>query len=383
MTSRRFSVVSTMSVAVSAGALMLTSGMLSAHDHGAKDAKAEGKLIVTEVATGLDSPWGIAFLPNGDALVTERSGALRKLSAAGELSEPIPGLPEAVVRGQGGVLGLAVHPDFASNQMVYVCLNVAGEGGAGSEVHAGRLQGNTLVDVKPFFIAQPKVDSGHHFGCRVTFDNNKDVFIALGDRGGFREKAQDPTVHFGKVVRLKEDGSIPQDNPFVGKDGADDVFTYGHRNLQGMTLHPQTGEIWTHEHGPKGGDEVNILSSGDNYGWPTISYGVNYNDTIITDKTEMEGMRQPLTYWDPSIAPSGMTFYSGDMFGEWKGDLLVGSLKFRHLRRLELDENNKVIAEHEILKDRNERIRDVVEGPDGSIYVLVDGVNGKVLRLSM
>jgi glucose/arabinose dehydrogenase len=365
---------SVFSVIAGTSLLMLSVGAVNAHDH--------NKLKVTEVATGLDNPWGIAFLPNGDALVTERSGALKRLGSDGKLST-ISGLPQAVVKGQGGVLGLAVHPDFTSNSMVYVCLNVAGEGGAGSEVHIGKLQGDSLLDVKPFFIAKPKADSAHHFGCRVTFDNNNDVFISLGDRGGFKEKAQEVNGHFGKVIRLNADGSIPQDNPFVGKDGEDDVFTYGHRNVQGMTLHPTSGEIWTHEHGPKGGDEINILSKGDNYGWPAISYGVNYNGSIITDKTEMEGMRQPLTYWDPSIAPSGMTFYTGDVFSEWKGDLLVGSLKFRHLRRIELDENNKVVAEHELLKDRNERIRDVVQGPDGSIYVLVDGVNGKVLRLSM
>jgi glucose/arabinose dehydrogenase len=358
-------------------ALLLLSGPVFADGHGHKTA-----FKVTEIATGLKNPWGIAFLPNGDALITERSGGLRKLSVNGELGELISGLPKAEVKGQGGFLGLAVHPDFAQNQMVYVCLNVAGEGGAGSEVHAGILKGNELIDTKPIFIAQPKSDSGHHFGCRVTFDNNKDVFISLGDRGKNKEQAQDPTLHTGKVVKVKANGDIPSNNPFVGKDGADEVYTYGHRNVQGMTLHPKTGAIWTHEHGPKGGDEVNILSAGDNYGWPVITYGVNYNGSSITDKTEMQGMRQPLTYWDPSIAPSGMDFYDGEMFSDWQGNLFVGSLKFRYLLRMELDENNKVIAEHKLLEDRDERIRDVVQGPDGSIYVLTDSTTGKVLKLT-
>lgn len=360
---------------IAVGLLLSATATVNAEHHGS-DVK------VTEVTTGLDNPWGLAFLPSGEALVTQRSGYLLKLSASGAIIGPISGLPKAEVKGQGGMLGIAIHPDFAQNQMVYVCLNVAGEGGAGSEVHAGKLSGNSLVDVKPVFVAQPKVETGYHFGCRVVFDNNKDLFVSLGDRGVGKEKAQDTSVHFGKVIRVKADGSIPESNPFVGKDGADDVFSYGHRNVQGMTLHPTSGEIWTHEHGPKGGDEVNILVAGDNYGWPKITYGVNYNGSIITDKTAMDGMRQPLTYWDPSIAPSGMTFYTGDMFPEWKGNLLVGALKFRHLRRVVLDENNQVVSQHELLKDRNERIRDVVQGPDGSIYVVVDGVNGKVLKLT-
>lgn len=351
-------------------------------DHSTSGQEPADIFKVEELTDGLKNPWGLAFLPNGDALITEKNGDLRMLSAKGELSGPISGLPEVYAKGQGGMLGLAVHPDFASNQMVYVCLSVEGEGGASSEVHAGKLVSNQLQNVKPIFIAQPKVDSNFHYGCRVTFDNNKDVFISLGDRGKGKEQSQDKTGHFGKVIRVKADGSIPSDNPFVGKEGDDDVFSYGHRNVQGMTKHPETGAIWTHEHGPKGGDEINILSAGDNYGWPTITYGVNYNDTPITDKTAMEGMRQPLTYWDPSIAPSGMTFYNGDMFPEWQGKLLVGSLKFRHLRLLTVEADNSIGEQVELLKDRNERIRDVVQAPDGSVYVLTDDSNGKVLRLS-
>lgn len=354
-----------------------------ADGHGEHSDNTHGADYKVEVlAEGLKNPWGIAFLPNGDALITEKNGGLRKLSTSGELSGEISGLPEAYAEGQGGMLGLAVHPDFSSNQMVYVCLSVEGEGGASSEVHAGKLVGTQLQNVKPIFIAQPKVDSHFHWGCRVTFDNNKDVFISLGDRAKGKEQSQDKIGHFGKVIRVKDDGSIPLDNPFVNTEGDDDVFSYGHRNVQGMTKHPVTGEIWTHEHGPKGGDEINILSAGDNYGWPVITYGVNYDGSIITDKTSMEGMRQPLLYWDPSIAPSGMTFYTGDMFADWKGKLLVGSLKFRHLRLLTVEDDNTISEQVELLKERDERIRDVVQAPDGSIYLLVDDRNGKVLRLS-
>lgn len=366
------------SAAIASG-VFLIGGNAIAHNHN----EQEANYTVEELATGLNNPWGLAFLPNGDALITEKVGTLRRLSSSGELSEPISGLPKAVVKGQGGVLGLAVHPDFNQNQMVYVCLNVAGDGGAGSEVHAGRLKGNELVDTKAIFIALPKSSTGFHFGCRVTFDKNDDVFISLGDRGRPMEYAQHLDKHMGKVVKVSDDGSIPQGNPFIGQEGKDDIYTYGHRNVQGMTMHPETGEIWTHEHGPKGGDEINILNPGDNYGWPVISYGINYDGSILTDKTEMPGMRQPLKYWDPSIAPSGMDFYMGDMFEQWKGDLLIGSLKFRYLLRLELDENNAVIAEHKMLQDRNERIRDVVVGPDGSIYALVDDQrNGKLLKIT-
>jgi glucose/arabinose dehydrogenase len=338
---------------------------------------------VSEIATDLKNPWGIAFLPNGDALISQRVGELVKLSTSGQVGKPISGLPQALVKGQGGLLGIAVHPDFAGNQMVYICVNVAGAGDAGSEVHAGQLKGNELINTKPIFIALPNETTAHHFGCRITFDTNKDVFIALGDRGKHKELApQDKSKHHGKVVRVRANGEIPNDNPFVGEDGADEVYSYGHRNLQGMTLHPKTGEIWTHEHGPKGGDEINIISAGDNYGWPFISYGINYNGAILTDKTEMPSMRQPLTYWDPSIAPSGMDFYDGDMFKDWQGDLLIGSLKFRYLLRVELDENNKVVAQHKMLEERNERIRDLVQGPDGSIYGLTDSVKGKVLKIT-
>jgi glucose/arabinose dehydrogenase len=340
---------------------------------------AQSNFEVTEVASGLNHPWGIAFLPDGSALITERKGGLRHMKADGELSAPITGLPAAVDRGQGGMLGLAIHPNFAENQEVYVCLSVAGEGGTSSEVHKGTLNDGALTNVTRVFEALPKVDTGFHFGCRVTFDQAGHVYISLGDRGSFKEASQETDAHFGKVVRITQDGQPVADNPFI--DGpAPEVYTYGHRNVQGMTMHPETGAIWTHEHGPKGGDEINILSKGDNYGWPSITYGVNYNGSIITDKTEMDGMEQPLTYWDPSIAPSGMMFYTAEMFPEWQGDLFIGSLKFRYLKHLEMD-GDKIVSQNNLLEGLDYRIRDVAQGPDGSIYVITDAADGKVLKL--
>lgn len=355
------------------GLLCLFALISHAHEH-------SEHFTVTELTNDLEGPWGLAFLPNGDMLVTQKTDSLLRLSSTGERLGEVTGLPKQKVSGQGGMLGIAIDPDFSNNQFVYVCLNMSGDGGHGSEVHRGKLVDNTLVDTKAIFIAQPKSRSGYHFGCRVTFDKQGYLFVSLGDRGS-RETAQNVNSHNGKVVRIHSDGSIPTDNPFVGKNGLDDIFSYGHRNVQGMTLNSMTGDVWTHEHGPRGGDEINIVSSGDNYGWPVITYGVNYSGTKITDKTEMPGMRQPLVYWDPSIAPSGMTFYTGDMFPEWKGKLFVGSLKFRHLRMLTL-KDEKVTKQAELLADRSERIRDVVQGPDGALYVLIDGSNGKVLKLS-
>lgn len=334
---------------------------------------------VEELASGLKNPWSIAFLNNGDALVTERAGGLRLLSKNGELSPAISGLPDASVVGQGGMLGVTLHPNFDENKWVYVCLSVADGAVRGSEVHRGKLVGNTLQEVKEIFVARPKVDTAHHFGCRLAFDNDNKLFISLGDRTK-KDQAQLTTNHIGVVVRVNDDGSVPSDNPF--SDGqAPEVFSYGHRNVQGMALHPTSGQVWTHEHGPKGGDEVNILENGDNYGWPIITYGVNYDGSSITDVTEMDAMRQPLTFWVPSIAPSGMAFYTGDEFPEWKGNLLVGSLKFRYLNRMVMD-GEKVVKQEELLTERNERVRDVKQAPDGSIYVLTDATNGKVLRLT-
>ena len=334
---------------------------------------------VSELATDLVHPWGMAFLPNGDAIVSERGAGIRILSADGKLSELLDGVPEAAIVGQGGYLGVAVDPNFNTNQKVYLCLSVEGDGGRGTEVHVGKLKDAAITMVEPVFIQSPKIDSAHHFGCRMVF-KDAHLYISLGDRGSVKEQAQNTNNHIGSVVRLNLDGSVPSDNPFIEGE-APEIFTYGHRNVQGMVVHPETGDVWTHEHGPKGGDEINIRAKGNNYGGPSMTYGVNYNGSIITDETAMEGMQQPLTYWVPSIAPSGMAFYSGEQFPEWQGDLFVGSLKFRHLHHIKL-KGNKVVSQHELLSDRDERIRDVVLGPDGSLYLLTDAPKGKILKLS-
>ncbi|MFC3122839.1 PQQ-dependent sugar dehydrogenase [Agaribacter flavus] len=338
------------------------------------------KIQVTELASGLNHPWGIAFLPNGDALITERNGSLRKLNSDNQLSETIKGLPEAVSKGQGGTLGVAISPNYAQDKRVYVCVNVEGENGWGSEVHSGVLNGEVLENVKPIFVALPKSESNFHFGCRIVFDNQGHMFVSLGDRGAFKEQAQNTDNHLGAVVRVTTEGKAVSDNPFISGD-APEIYTFGHRNVQGMAKHPISGDIWTNEHGPKGGDEVNILSKGKNYGWPAITYGVNYDGTVISDKTAEVGMEQPTKYWVPSFAPSGMMFYTGDEFSEWKNNLFVGSLKFRYLKRLVV-ENNQIVNEEDLLTERDERIRDVAQAPDGSIYLLTDSDNGKVLRLT-
>jgi glucose/arabinose dehydrogenase len=341
---------------------------------------ASESVTVTELTDGLTNPWGVVQLPNGDFLINERPGTMR-LFSEGVLSEPIQGVPDVVAKNQGGLLGLSLDPDFVDNKTLYFCYSSPGEGGATSSVARAELNFNRLENVKTLFDASPRLDTGFHFGCRVVVDPAGDLYISLGDRGSQRYEAQNTDNHLGTVVRINRDGSVPSDNPFT--DGkAPEIFSYGHRNVQGMTVHPVTGLVWTHEHGPKGGDEVNQITKSANYGWPTISYGVNYDGSEVTDISEKDGMEQPFMYWVPSIAPSGMAFYQGDKFTDWQGDLLVGSLKFDHLRRIELDESGQVLAQHEMLRERGERIRDVIVGIDGYLYLLTDEPNGKLLRVT-
>ena len=338
------------------------------------------ELNVEELTTGLSHPWGMAFLPDGKMVITERAGNIRIFDKTAGLSAPLKNVPEVAAVNQGGVLGITVDPDFADNQTIYFCYSKPGEGGSSSSVSKAKIAGDSLTDVETIFSASPLVDNGFHFGCRVAFDNEGHLFITLGDRYKYMKEAQNTDNHLGTVVRIWPDGSVPEDNPFT-KGDAPQVYSYGHRNVQGLTVHPQTGEVWAMEHGPKGGDEVNLLGKGNNYGWPLITYGIDYSGDIISDKTEMEGMEQPVVYWDPSIAPSGMVFYNGDKFPEWKGDLLVGSLKFTHLRHIDM-EGGKPGEQTEYLRDRNERIRDVIEGPDGYLYLLTDTPEGKLLKVS-
>lgn len=338
-------------------------------------------LTLIEVASGLERPWGLAFLTNGDMLVTERVGQLRIIRQGVLDPQPISGLPENIYpAGQGGLLDVALHPEFEVNQLVYISYAGLGESGAGTEVARGRFNGNSLENVETIFVAQPKTKGKLHYGSRLVFAADGTLFITTGDRYSFLHEAQNPQNHIGSIVRINDDGSIPKDNPFFEHDDYQAaIYSYGHRNVQGITMRLSDKTIWSHEHGPRGGDEVNKLKAGANYGWPAITYGIDYSGAIISDKTHAPGMQQPIVYWDPSIAPCGMSFYQGDKFPNWKGDLFVGALVKKHLRRLSL-QGDKVI-EQEVLLDGLARIRDVRTSPDGDIYILTDDTNGKVLRL--
>lgn len=345
----------------------------------AANAASEPAQVRTEIiADKLEHPWGLAFLPDGSMLVTERPGRLQRLDNGSRQS--IQGLPEIIARGQGGLMDVVLHPDFADNRWVYLSYTEPGEGGMGTAVGRGKLEGDSLTGWQTLFRLHPKTDIRRHFGSRIVFDRQGYMYITTGDRGE-RERAQDLADSAGTMIRLHDDGRIPQDNPFIGKSNVrPDIYSYGHRNLQGAALHPQTGALWTHEHGPQGGDELNIIRPGVNYGWPVITYGEEYGTGIDIGDTHKDGMAQPLHYWVPSIAPSGMAFYTGDKFPDWQGDLFVGSLKFSLLVRLELD-GDEVVDEQRLLQNRLGRIRDVRQGPDGYIYLLTDASNGQLVRL--
>ena len=347
-------------------------------------ASEEHAFRVVAVAIGLDHPWGLAFLPDGRLLVTERSGSLRTVTAEGQLDpEPVAGVPRVHASGQGGLLDVALHPAFRENGWVYLSYAAGHWGRAGTEVARGRLRGQRLEDVEVLFRALPKSGGGRHFGSRLRFGPHGHLFISLGDRGD-RHRAQDPGDHAGSVVRLRDDGTVPPDNPFTGAGGArPEIYTVGNRNVQGLAFHPETGVLFAHEHGPRGGDEVNVVRAGVNYGWPVISYGREYGSGApVGEGTHREGMAQPIHEWTPSIAPSGLTVYDGDRFPGWRGNLFVGALRFRLLARLVLD-GERVVHEERLLQDRYGRIRDVRTGPDGLLYLLTDAPAplGALLRL--
>ncbi len=341
----------------------------------------EHRVRVVPLVEGLEHPWGLAFLPDGRMLVTERPGRLRIVQDGRLLPEPVAGLPPIIARGQGGLLDVALHPRFAENSLVYLAYAGPGPGGMSTEVARGRLVGQRLEQVEVLFRQLPKSDARQHFGARLIFDRQGYLYITLGDRGD-KDRAQLPDDHAGSVIRLHDDGRVPGDNPYVGKKGwRPEKYDLGHRNQQGAALHPDTGELWTHEHGPQGGDELNIIRPGVNYGWPVITYGVNYViGTKIGEGTHKPGMAQPIHYWIPSIAPSGMAFYTGERFPRWRGDLFVGALVDQMLVRLRL-QGEKVIREERMLQNQLGRIRDVRQGPDGYIYLLTDEDNGRLLRL--
>lgn len=355
----------------------------------APEVSADVAYEVVTVAEGLDKPWAIAFLPDGRMLVTEKPGRLRIITAAGEVSEPVTGLPEVDARGQGGLLDVALDPDYAETKLIYWSYAQPQEGETNTTAVArGRLvkdeAGARVEGVQVIFQQAPAMASTMHYGNRLVFDREGRLLISLGERSilAGRVQAQDMNSALGKVVRINRDGSIPADNPFVGQDGVrPEIFASGVRNVQAAALHPNTGALWEIEHGARGGDELNIIEAGKNYGWPTIAYGLEYSGKPIGEGlTAKEGLEQPDYYWDPVIGPSGMIFYQGDLFPAWKDSLFVGALRDKQLVRLTLD-GDRVVGEERLLSDLNARIREVDQGPDGAIYVATDSTEGKILKL--
>ncbi|CAG5003694.1 Aldose sugar dehydrogenase YliI [Dyadobacter sp. CECT 9275] len=346
----------------------------------------EANIKVDTVAKGLTMPWASALLPNGDLLVTERGGKLRLVKNGILDPQEISGIPQVWYKGQGGLLDINLHPDYKKNGWIYISYSSpkkAGEEGddegANTALMRAKLKDHALVEIQQLFKALPNVKGNVHYGGRIVFDKKGYVFLSLGERGQ-KENSQNLGRDQGKVVRLHEDGKIPTDNPFVNTAGArPEIWTYGHRNPQGMVINPATGVIWEHEHGPQGGDELNIIKKGSNYGWPLITFGIDYDNSIISKDTARVGMEQPVTYWKPSIAPCGMTFVTNDKFKGWKGDLLVGSLKFMYLQHLTVKGDK--VTKREIIFEKLGRVRDVRQAYDGNIYVVLEN-SGKVVKLS-
>jgi len=340
-----------------------------------------GELAVETVVGGLSHPWAFAFLPDGRLLITERSGRLR-IAADGKLSAPLAGVPRVLARGQGGLHDVVLDRDFAQNQTIYLCYAEPVDGGGETAMARARLSGDRLEDVRRIFRQEGPPSGGNHYGCRIAQAADGNLFLTTGDHFTYRDEAQNLANHLGKTIRVAPDGSVPRDNPFVGRAGAKpEIWSYGHRNSQGAAIHPQSGKLWMHEHGPRGGDEVNIDETGKNYGWPVIGYGIDYSGAKIHEATSKPGMEQPIKYWVPSIAPSGMAFYQGDLFQNWRGSLFVGALAGQMLVRLQLD-GEKVVSEERLLQGLAERIRDVRQGPDGALYLATDNSAGRILRIA-
>jgi glucose/arabinose dehydrogenase len=346
---------------------------------------AAGNIAVETVAKGLNHPWGLAFLPDGRLLVTERIGRLRILGGEGALSAPVANVPKVFASGQGGLLDVALDRGHSQNSTIYFCYAEPASGGARTALARARLTTDAaprLDEVNVIFRQEGPLSSSNHFGCRIVQTADDNLFVTLGEHFTPRDQAQKLANHLGKIVRLRPDGSVPADNPFVGRQGAKpEIWSYGHRNPQGLALNPASGKLWEHEHGPRGGDEVNVIEKGKNYGWPVIGFGIDYSGARIHDSTHKAGMEQPLWYWVPSIAPSGMAFYTGNLFPAWQGNLFVGALAGQMLVRLELD-GEKVVKEERLLHALGERIRDVRQGPDGALWLLTDSSSGRILRLT-
>lgn len=343
----------------------------------------DGILRVDTVARGLEHPWALAFLPDGRMLVTERPGRMRLVGPDGALSQPLTGIPEVFAGGQAGLLDVELAPQFRDNHLVYWSYAEPGRDGmAGTAVARGRLNDQRMEQVEIIYRQQPKVKGDKHFGSRLIFAPDGTLFVTQGERFQYRDHAQDLSSDLGKIVRINPDGSVPTDNPFVKRDGVrPEIWSYGHRNVQAAAIHPDTGQVWTVEHGARGGDELNHPEAGKNYGWPVITYGVDYSGLPIGEGAAKDGMEQPVYYWDPVIAPSGMAFYTGDRFRGWTGSILVGSLKPGLLVRLTL-KDGAVATEERYLGELGERIREVQQGPDGLLYLLTDAKDGRILRVS-
>ncbi len=344
-----------------------------------------GNIRVETVASGLSYPWALAFLPDGRMLVTERPGRMRIATRDGKLSHPLDGVPKVFAQNQGGLLDVILDRDFANNGTIYFCYSDPVDGGAQTALARAKLDAGEkprLTDVQRIFRQEGPPSKGLHFGCRIVQARDGNLFLTTGDHGFASKSAQTLDNHLGKVIRIAPDGSVPKDNPFVGQAGAKpEIWSYGHRNSQGATLHPVTGKLWMHEHGPQGGDEINIPEAGKNYGWPVIGYGVNYGGAKIHEGTHKQGMEQPIRQWTPVIAPSGFTIYTGDLFPKWKGNAFIGGLRTTMLVRLELD-GEKVTREERMLRQLGERIRDVRTGPDGALYLVTDNSSGRILRVT-
>lgn len=345
----------------------------------------KSRVAVETVAKGLNHPWGMQFLPDGRMLVTERPGRLRIVDGKGTISPPVTGVPAVFATGQGGLLDVALDPQFSTNGRIYFSYaEPRGAGTAGTSVASAKLtladSGGALSDVRVIFRQEPATTGGLHFGSRIAIARDGNLFITTGERYQ-RDRSQDLSAHYGKIIRIAPDGSVPPDNPkWPGNDAKPQIWSLGHRNVQAAAIDPASGRLWTVEHGARGGDEVNHPEAGKNYGWPIITYGIDYNGSKIGVGTQRDGLEQPVYYWDPSIAPSGMAFYAHERFSEWRGSLFVGALAGQHIARLVM-RGDEVVAEEKLLGDLGERFRDVRQGPDGAIYALTDHPEGRVLRI--
>jgi aldose sugar dehydrogenase len=337
---------------------------------------------VSEIAAHLDHPWSMAFLPDGSLLVTERAGRLRIIKDGVLLPQAVSGVPAVHTGSQAGLFDVVLHPNFAQNHLLYLTYAAGTKSANGTQVARARFNGSALLDLQVIFKALPLKDTDNHYGARMAFLPDGTFVLTIGEGFEYREKAQDLSSDLGKLVRLNEDGSVPQSNPFIGQAAVrPEIYTWGHRNEQGLVFDAQRNRLWETEHGPRGGDELNLIVARKNYGWPLITYGMDYSGAYVSPYTARAGLEQPVIYWTPSIAPSGLAIYHGDKFPAWDGDLFVGALAFKHLRRVHLDSTGNVLSQEQLLNDKHWRIRDVRVSPDGYLYVSTDEDDGRVLKL--